>query len=184
MQMKKRYRLAMVDDNVKILLIPIFSGDITCGHFSLAVVDRLTSTLSYFGSFAGLDQGIGAKTLERLVEKGFADKDMARRIHVAGGGSGMINQGLNTNDCGVFASCFASAYVKAVILGCVHTGKVELSRRAAGGIIMVGFTTLEKNATTWGKYGRHHIGEAIRTSKINMDDDAVSWIMMSMAPDP
>ena len=75
-------------------------------------------------------------------------------------------------------SCPASAYAKAVI-HILHTGKV-VSRDA--GIIRVGFTAPKKNATTWGKYGRHHIGEAIRTSKVNMDDDAVSWIMMTMAP--
>ena len=108
-QMKVRYRVAMVDDGVKILLIPIFSGDITCGHYSLAVVDRLRCTLLYFGSLPALDDETGPITLKRLVDKGFADTQMVQGIYVAGGERGMIKQGMNTNDCGVFTCCLASA---------------------------------------------------------------------------
>jgi Ulp1 family protease len=175
-QMKVRYRVAMVDDGVKILLIPIFSGDITCGHYSLAVVDRLRCTLLYFGSLPALDDEIGPITLKRLVDKGFADTKMVQGIYVAGGDRGMIKQGMNTNDCGVFTCCLASAYVKAATGGSIPTGMRSLQM---DGILKVGFTKKGIDATRWGQYGRRHIGDTIKKSQINMMDDAVTSILMS-----
>jgi hypothetical protein len=89
----------------------------------------------------------------------------------------MIKQGLNTNDCGVFTCCFASAYVKTIISTLKEPTTMS---QGAAGIVTVGLTTKVKDATTWGQYGRHHIGEAIKRSAVNMEDVAVTSIIMTM----
>jgi hypothetical protein len=161
-QMMKRYRLAEID-SAKILLIPIFKGSINCGHFSLVVIDRLTSILVYYGSFSAIDEAACAEVLECLVRKGFAGKDMVRT-------SRMIEQGANTNDCGAFTCCMASSHIKAMISfgGFVNAQALQQAVVATTKVKL----TLD-SPTLWGKYARHHVGDALKNRVINMDDPAL-----------
>ena len=160
-EMMQRYRLAEID-SAKILLIPIFNGIVSCGHYSLVVVDRLTSSLAYYGSYAGIDAPVCGEVLESLVKKRFAEKEMVttRRI---------IEQGMNTNDCGAFCCCMASSHINAM------TNLGILAQRKEQGTV-VATTKVEltlEDPTLWGKYARHHIGEALHKQHIHMDDPSL-----------
>jgi hypothetical protein len=166
-QMMKRYRLAEIDE-AKILLIPIFKGSINSGHFSLVVVDRLTSMLVYYGSFSAIDEAVCAEVLDSLVRKGFAERDMVTT-------SRMIQQGANTNDCGAFTCCMASSHIKAMInVGVfVHSRQREQEQQAVVARRTTNVKLTLDSPTLWGKYARHHIGEALKNRVINMQDPAL-----------
>jgi hypothetical protein len=182
-QMMKRYKLAQIE-SAKILLIPIFQGSVNCGHFSLVVVDRLTSILAYYGSFSSIDEVVCNKVLERLVRNQFAEKSMAVQKNIAGGATGMMQQGANTNDCGAFTCCLASAHVKEAMNHCRRgsssfnaPSRTTKQQQQAETTTKVRLTNMANHCPIlWGKYARHHIGEVLRKGLIDMDDQALSSI--------
>jgi hypothetical protein len=195
-QMMKRYKLAQID-SAKILLIPIFQGSVNSGHFSLVVVDRLTSILAYYGSFSSIDEAVCNKVLERLVRNRFAEKSMAVQKNIAGGPTGMMQQGANTNDCGAFTCCLASAHVKEAMNHRRPSGsssflnapsretKQQLQAERNEQAVVATTTTTKVRLTMncpilWGKYARHHIGEVLRKGEIDMDDQALSSISVEL----
>jgi hypothetical protein len=194
-KMKKRYKLAQID-SAKILLIPIFKGSVNSGHFSLVVVDRLTSILAYYGSFSSIDEAVCNDVLERLVRNRFAERSMAVQKNIAGGPTGMIQQGANTNDCGAFTCCLASAHVKEAMnhrrcgsstFNAASRTKQQQQQEAERNEQAVVATTTNVRLTLncpilWGKYARHHIGEVLRKGVIDMDDQALSSISVEIAP--
>jgi hypothetical protein len=178
-KMKTRYKLSDLN-SAKILLIPIFKGDVNCGHFSLVVVDWLTSMVVYYGSFAGIDQAACAKVLESLVREGFADRDMVTKKLIAGGLTGMVQQGTDTNDCGAFTCCLAAAHVKAMISIGAFDVQHQAKQHAPPVAKSIKVRLTIDCPTLWGKYARHHIGDALKKRKINMDDQALSTMIVDI----
>jgi hypothetical protein len=135
----------------------------------------------YFGSYAGLDDGISVEVFESLAQKGFIEKDMARESHIAGGLSGMFQQGSNTNDCGAVTCCMASIYVKELMRQIDAFKRWEEEPPETKTCTSAASLTIKfdmQNAILWGKYARHHVGEALKLKQINMMDKALSSICM------
>ena len=70
---------------------------------------------------------------------------------------------MNTNDCGAFCCCMASSHINAM------TNLGILAQRKEQGTV-VATTKVEltlEDPTLWGKYARHHIGEALHKQHIH-----------------
>ena len=91
-----------------VLLLQIFEGMYTAGHFSLLIVDRTVHApgiFIYIDSFRVLFPGTFEK-VKKLVGNSPISKKGARWIEGT-----ITQQGPSTNDCGIFMCMFASAYV-------------------------------------------------------------------------
>lgn len=67
--MKKKYKKADLD-SAKLLLVPIFTGVTTGGHFSLVILDRTVyqpGIFFYFGSHESCDKAAYAEVMNALV---------------------------------------------------------------------------------------------------------------------
>jgi hypothetical protein len=179
----RRYRLSELE-TARVLLIPIFNGGIQCGHYSLVVIDKITSwpgLVSYFGSLAVLDDSYSSSVFDAMVRKGFITDKMIHQKHIGGGLTGMVQQGASTNDCGAFACCMAAAYINCIIRSGALTKKNDDTTKPSTTAHQV--TTdiqlhhkMMDSSTSWGKFARHHIGDTVKKNAINMDDPALSSI--------
>ena len=183
--MTRRYRFSALE-TARVLLIPIFDGAIKCGHYSLLVIDNLTTRpglVSYFGSLAAFDDPCSSRVLESMVRKGFATDKMIHQKHIGGGLTGMVQQGASTNDCGAITCCMAAAYVNCIVSSGAFMNKDDDTTKKETTAQITTDIQLDHDmmdsSTTWGKFARHHIGEAVKKNAINMDDRALLSISIN-----
>jgi Ulp1 family protease len=171
---KKKYKKADLD-SAKLLLVPIFTGVTTGGHFLLVIIDRTAyqpGIFFYFGSHESWDKAAFVEVLDALVKTGLWNTDSRWRNNIARGTSGMPQQGRGTNDCGAFTCCLASAFIQ----NALDRHAFDESRWGSLGPDTFGQNirfSRQLSVEAWGQYARVHIWNSIKNQTVNFLDTAI-----------
>jgi hypothetical protein len=174
-RIKKTYKKANVDV-AKLLLIPIFSGRTTGGHFSLVIIDRTlydSGIFFYFGSHEALDSVVAEEVFDVLRRTKLWKKDSRWKLNIAGGSSGMPQQGSGTNDCGVFTCCMTSAFIQNALNRHAFDESKRGSLRRHSSVGQNARLSLRVPVKIWGQRARIHIWNSIRNGAVNFLDSSI-----------
>jgi hypothetical protein len=172
---RKEYKREEQKGNVEKMLVPIFTGVTTGGHFSLVIIDRTVyqpGIFFYFGSHESWDKAAFVEVMNALVKTGLWNKDSQWRNNIARGTSGMPQQGSGTNDCGAFTCCLASAFIQ----NALDRHAFDESRWGSLGPDTFGQNvrfSRRLSVEAWGQYARAHIWNSIKNQMVNFLDTAI-----------
>ena len=163
----------------KVMVVQIFTGNAAGGHWSLVVVDRSSFKPGIFVYFDSLSGSGGSLDRANEVKKVIAIfpfyNENSKWIRAR-----VLDQRSGSNDCGVFMTCLATAFVKSLDRDNVVGGSNQ-------SLLLPPYTsvTVELNggAGAFGVEGRKHILQSMNEREINLDSAVFDMLNITRSYD-
>ena len=153
-----------------VMVVQIFTGDNSAGHWSLLIIDRSSYKPGIFVYFDSL--GGGKHTMQE-VKNVFTRFPFCRRtskwIHAC-----VPKQGSRTNDCGVYMTCLATAFVKSILERDSAVG--GSNQRLPYTSVTVELNGVGADAYAFGIEGRRHLMRSMTDMRIDLDSEVFNMI--------
>ena len=147
----------------KVINLQVFWGPLEAGHFASLILDRtrhFDPLAVYADSLPGYHPGAMAELQQMLgcIEELGTNKMTWIEASVP-------RQGMGTNDCGVFSSCFSFLYLHALQQGGLLSDAPVNPDKSVTGVTL--FLPPKMDATQFGAHGRGFMNQSMKRAKID-----------------
>lgn len=154
-------------DTDKVIILQIFRGPTEAGHWTTLIVDRTRkdNPLAVFADSLPSYDPETWKVLQRLLQHTPLVSTELTWIRAE-----IPKQGIGTQDCGVFSSCFPTLYVRGLDgLGLLTTTADVTPPTSNTPIRSVKLSVPMNDASSWGADARKRMVRSLRDGKIKME---------------